>query len=163
MRVGVTLPSFLLGGEDMLTAKEIFITTMNLMDELSEDGTYDGYPSEYKTKSWSILTMLQAELTPSSSTPTMITNQDSYLSVDDRTALTVLPNGLAAHLLMNEDQNRASFFNARYDELKRKRPAKAVKITDKYGIIPQETTDEESIDGGDFLFDYPTSIDGGEF
>jgi hypothetical protein len=39
---------------------------MNLMDEESEDGTYTGYPDEYKKKAWSILTLLQAELLPAS-------------------------------------------------------------------------------------------------
>jgi hypothetical protein len=118
----------------MTTAKDVFITAMNLMDEVSEDGTYTGYPDEYKNKAWSILTLLQAECLPANATPSVITDENSTFQIDDRSVKTILPYGLAAHLLMAEDQSRASFFNARYDELKRKRPATAVKITDVYNV-----------------------------
>jgi hypothetical protein len=137
----------------MINAQEVFITTMNLMDEETEDGTYTGYPDEYKKKAWPILTLLQAELTPASGSTTSIVNESSVFQVDDRTALTVLPYGLAAHLLMNEDQSRAAFFNARYDELKRKRPAVISKIVDVYAVTEeaqQPATDVRVIDGGDF-------------
>jgi hypothetical protein len=141
-----------------LTAQQVFITAMNLMDEESEDGSYEGYPDEYKKKAWNILTMLQAELTPASSTPSLVTDESSTFYLDDRTCLTVLPYGLAAHLLIAEDQNRASFFNARYDELKRKRPAMITKIKDVYGMFPTEeptstvTVDTTTVtyDGGEF-------------
>jgi hypothetical protein len=118
----------------MISAQEIFVTAMNLMDEETETGTYAGYPDEYKKKAWSILTLLQAELTNASDTTTVIADETSLASVDDRTARTVLPYGLAAHLLMNEDQNRAAFFNARYDELKRKKTAIVTPITDVYSV-----------------------------
>jgi hypothetical protein len=138
----------------MISAQEVFVTAMNLMDEETEDGAYTGYPDEYKKKAWSILTLLQAELTPASGSTTSITSEASTISVDDRTALTVLPCGLAAHLLMNEDQGRAAFFNARYDELKRKRPAVISKIVDVYSVDEEEVTGEEPkdkvIDGGEF-------------
>jgi hypothetical protein len=155
-------------GDGMVTAQDIFITAMNLMDEDSEDGTFDGYPLEYKKKAWKVLTLLQAELSPASTTPTVITDENSYCSVDDRTSLTVLPYGLAAQLLLNEDQNRAAFFNARYDELKRKRPAKITPIVDVYANAPEEDTTEPQptepdTDGGDFDFETPGIWDGGEF
>jgi hypothetical protein len=73
---------------------------------------------------------------------------------------------LAAHLLMNEDQNRAAFFNNRYDELKRKRPALITKIKDVYGIAPSEeetTTTEEPTTNDEFVYDGTTIIDGGRF
>jgi len=119
----------------LVTAQDVFITAMNLMDEETEDGTYTGYPEEYKKKAWSILTLLQAECLPANATPTDITDENSTFQIDDRSSKTILPYGLAAHLLMNEDQNRAAFFNARYDELKRKRPATAVSITNVYGSL----------------------------
>jgi hypothetical protein len=71
--------------------------------------------------------------------PSVITDNTSIFQVDDRTGLMVLPYGLAAHLLLNEDQNRAAYFNNRYDELKRKKKAVITKIKDVYGIVPQET------------------------
>ena len=118
----------------MVTAQEIFTTAMHLMDEISEDGTYSGYPSEYKDKAWPILTLLQTELLKPSETPTVIIDGNSTFIVDERTARTALPYGLASHLLMTEDQNRASYFNSRYDELKRKRPTTITTITDVYGV-----------------------------
>ncbi|MBO0959565.1 hypothetical protein J1P26_07435 [Neobacillus sp. MM2021_6] len=141
-----------------ITAQQVFVTAMDLMGEESEDGTYEGYPQEYKKKSWSVLTMLQAELTPATVTPSVIMDENSLFFLDDRTTLMVLPYGLAAHLMMEEDPNRASFFNSRYDELKRKRPAKITKIQDVYGMYPtdeqpqiqQETTTRIIYDGGDF-------------
>jgi hypothetical protein len=139
----------------MISAQQIFVTAMQLMDEETEDGTYNGYPDEYKKKSWSILTLLQAELTPASTSTSSITSEASTIALDDRTALTILPYGLAAHLLMNEDQSRAAFFNARYDELKRRRPAIMSKIVDVYSVEEEEVTGEEPtkdrvIDGGEF-------------
>jgi hypothetical protein len=64
---------------------------------------------------------------------------------------------------MNEDQNRAAFFNSRYDELKRKRPALITKIKDVYGIIPQEEEAEETTEPDDFTYPAITTIDGGEW
>jgi hypothetical protein len=145
-------------------AQDVFTTAMNLMEEESEDGTYAGYPEEYKKRAWPILTMLQAELTPASISVTTIINSDSLFQLDDRTCLTVFPYGLAAHLLMNEDQNRAAFFNARYDELKRKRPAVISPIKDVYTPTEEPSTpDTGETDGGTFGFDSPGVWDGGEF
>jgi hypothetical protein len=147
-------------------AQDVFVTAMVLMDETSEDGTYDGYPIEYKNKAWVVLTMLQAELLPPTIPPLAITNNLNVLQVDDRTGLTVLPYGLAAHLLLTEDQNRSSFFNARYDELKRKRPATIVSITDVYGVKEFEETAAPigvPIEGGSFLDPDKGIYDGGGF
>lgn len=118
-----------------MIAQDVFVITMNLMDEISQDGTYAGYSDDYKKKAWPILTTLQTELLPLSVDPIAITTDQSVLQVDDRTANMVLPYGLAAHLLITEDTTRASFFNSRYDELKRRRPAKIAKITDVYGVV----------------------------
>jgi hypothetical protein len=120
-------------GENMaVNAEDVFTIAMNLMEETTQDGTFDGYPDEYKDKAWSILNILQSELLPVA--PTMIRDKGNLLTVDDRTARMTLPYGLAAHLLLSEDPMRASFFNDRYDELKRKRSATVSKIKDVYGI-----------------------------
>jgi hypothetical protein len=123
----------------LLIAQDVFMLSMSLMDEISSDGTFAGYADDYKKKAWPILTTLQTELLPLSTEPVTITDETSTLLVDDRTCLTVLPYGLAAHLLLSENPNIASFFNNRYDELKRKKKATIAKITDVYGVTFDET------------------------
>jgi hypothetical protein len=150
-----------------VTAKDVFVMAMNLMDEETEDGTFTGYPDEYKKKAWSFLSLLQAELLPPSVSPLSITNEDNVLQIDQRSAVSILPYGLASHLLLNEDQNRAAYFNNRYDELKRKRPAAITKIKDVYGFTPNDepTTPPTTVDddGGNFLDKDSGTYDGGEF
>lgn len=149
-------------------AQDVFIISMNLMDEQSEDGTFEGYPEEYRRKAWTILTLLQAELLGPSYGPIGITSEQDPLLVDERAAVTVLSYGLASHLLLTEDKELASFFNDRYDELKRKRPAKIAPIKDVYGI--KEGTEEKindptvsGIDGGSFTESKSGKYDGGAF
>ena len=64
---------------------------------------------------------------------------NQLLTVDDITARTILPYGLAAHLLLTENSASASFFNQRYEELKfegtRQQPASAEQIINIYGGI----------------------------
>lgn len=145
-----------------MIAQDVFNIAMSLMDEESSDGTYAGYPDEYKKKAWPILTVLQAELIANA---VAVTSDQSTLTVDDRTANMVLPYGLASHLLITEDTTRASFFNARYDELKRKRPAKIAKITDVYGVIDGVSDTDSTTDTPttDTPTDTSTGYGGGEF
>lgn len=116
----------------MITTGQVFVLAMQLMDEETADGTENGYPEEYKKKAWKFLSLLQAELLPFDVTPPIFTNETETFLVDERTAMTVLPYGLAAHLLLTEDQARAAFFNSRYDELKKRLPATTV-IEEAYG------------------------------
>ena len=81
------------------------------------------------------MTQLQTELLPLPQTPEVITDLSQNLLISDRVAITVLPYGLAAHLLLTEDVNTASFFNARYDELKRKTPTSIHPIEDSLGVL----------------------------
>lgn len=119
----------------MVITQDVFEIAMKLMDEESEDGQYSGYPLEYKNKAWAILTLLQAELLPPTVPPPILTDNTDSLLLDDKISLTVLPYGLAAHLLMTEDQSRASFFNARYDELKRVKFTTIERVTDVYNVL----------------------------
>jgi hypothetical protein len=121
-------------GENMtVTAQQVLDIAATLMDDLSDSGAIlFEEPDNTKSKALSILTILQAELTTN---PSVLTDLNQELSVSDKVALMVLPYGLAAHILIdNGDQNNASFFNSRYDELKRKQPARISPITDVYGI-----------------------------
>jgi hypothetical protein len=122
-----------------MIAQDVFMISMSLMDEISSDGTFAGYDDDYKKKAWPILTVLQTELLPLSTNPTDITDENSTLLVDDRVGKTVLPYGLAAHLLLSENAQLASFYNDRYEELKRKKKAIIAPIADVYGVNYDET------------------------
>lgn len=68
--------------------------------------------------------------------PTIITSLSQTLEIDDITAITVLPYGLAAHLLLTEKKDDATFFNQRYEDLKAenaiKQPMSEDAIVDMY-------------------------------
>ena len=51
--------------------------------------------------------------------PIPLTTIDDELQVDDVTGRVIIPYGLAAHLLLDENQDSASFFQQRYEELKK--------------------------------------------
>jgi hypothetical protein len=143
-----------------MIAQDVFILSMNLMDEISSDGTYAGYSDDYKKKSWPILTVLQTELLPRSVQPLPITNDQTVLQVSDQIGIVILPYGLAAHLLLPENPQVASFFNDRYEELKRKRPAIVSSIKDVYGI--KEGGEETTTTNPNASID-PIVLSGGEW
>lgn len=119
-----------------VTGQQVFDIAMGLIDEVSETGNLVvENPEYYKTKSLQILTVLQAELLRATQTPQVVTDLSQDLVLSDAQCLKVLPYGLAAHLLIQEDVNTASFYNARYDELKRRSPATIEPITDSYNVL----------------------------
>jgi hypothetical protein len=69
--------------------------------------------------------------------PDTITALTDTLQVDDVTAKTIMPYGLAAHLMLEENTDTASFFNGRYEELKamatRQPPSATEQIINHYG------------------------------
>ncbi len=71
--------------------------------------------------------------------PLILTALTDSLQVDDVTARTLLPYGLAAHLMLEENSATASFFNGRYEELKRdaakKPPSSTEMINNYYGTF----------------------------
>lgn len=132
-------------------AEQIFEMTMSLMDELNEStGKPDTADTrEYKNRTIPILNVLRGEVYPYSDTYArdvaagkrpicpIIINFTDAMPLDDYICQSVLPCGLAAHLLMQEDPTAANFFQQRYDELKamlaRGMPAESVDIEDIYG------------------------------
>lgn len=120
----------------MITAKQVYDMALVLIDEVTEAGAITpDTPKNYEAKARSILTTLQAEILPSSVSIPVIEDLTSSLLVSDKLALTALPYGLASHLMMQEgDMTIASYFNDRYEELKRKQATTIKKITDVYGV-----------------------------
>lgn len=133
----------------MTTARDVFNLSMALMDELSDSGESAWADTrEYENRTPSILNVLTGECYQYSDTyeaeedgkrPYImpLVSMEDYVSVDDVLARTVMPYGLAAHLLLDENPTAASFFQQRYDELLRRVgkniPSSFEPITDVYG------------------------------
>lgn len=114
----------------MTDANWVFDRAIHLMDEQYEmtGETRAVDTKEYEFRTLSILNVLRHELYPFSDTYEgredgkrnicpMLTAWDQAIDLDDAIAQGVLPYGLAAHLLLGENDTLASYFNQRYQEL----------------------------------------------
>ena len=114
----------------MTNANWIFDRAIHLMDEQFErDGsTRTVDTEEYRYRTLSTLNVLRHELYPYSDTFEAgsngkryicpeITSFEQAIDLDDAIAQGVMPYGLAAHLLLGENDTMAAFFNQRYAEL----------------------------------------------
>lgn len=134
------------------TAQWIFEKAMHLMDEVSEStGQADTADTkDYKHRTLPILNVLRVECFPYSDTYAVvepgrrpvcpeINDFDSEIGLDDGICQGVLPYGLAAHLLLDENPSLASYFQQRYEELlnalKRGMPTGSEEIVNLYGGI----------------------------
>lgn len=114
-----------------VTGQKVFEKAIKLMDEVNETGAIiESKVQDYKAKAPAIIETLQYELSDAGTTFTEYTDLTHNLTISDMKALTVLPYGLAAELMISadDDQSIAAYLNSRYEELKRKYPP-AVKIT----------------------------------
>lgn len=115
----------------MTTAQEVFDAAMGLMDEVNEatGATDTADTKEYKNRTLFILNVLRGELYPYSDTfeygevgkrpiAAVISDFEMPIPLDDYICQSVMPYGLAAHLLLDENPSAAAFFNQRYEELK---------------------------------------------
>lgn len=129
----------------MAYVSDVFDAAMGIMDELGQTGqaqTSDTQEYEYRTPA--IINMLVGEL------HMLLGNRDNWLPVtslddmvptaDTNYALSALPYGLAANLLIDENPTAASFYQQRYEELRAyylaRQQANVGDITDLYGGIP---------------------------
>lgn len=134
------------------TAQWVFEKAMHLMDEVNESsGLADTADTkEYKNRTLPILNILRIECFPASDTYVATTpgkrpvcpeieDFSMEIGLDDGICQGVLPYGLAAHLLLDENPVVASYFQQRYEELlnqaKRGLPTEAGDIEDLYGGI----------------------------
>lgn len=117
-----------------ITGMDVFQRAVTMMDELDDSGKYRHDDTvEYQNRTVAILNVLQGELYFYSDTfpkwqeweagrrPILqpITSLYETLDLDDYCAGTVMPYGLAAHLLLDENPASAGFFQQRYEELLR--------------------------------------------
>lgn len=136
----------------MTCAQTVFELAMHLMDEVHEStGKVDTADTrEYKNRSIALLNVLRVECYPFSDTyevsqpgkrpicpeiPDFITP----IGLDDGICQGVLPYGLAARLLLGEDDEKAAFFQQCYEEklgqLAKLAPCQAGEIEQLYGGI----------------------------
>lgn len=132
------------------TAQWIFDRAIHLMDEQNESTgkTQTADTREYEFRTLSILNVLRHEVYTISDTyvhgepgqrpiPPEITAMDQEVGLDDGVAQGVLPYGLAAHLLLGENDALANYFSQRYMELRYQlgaaRPAQWEDIPPAYG------------------------------
>lgn len=133
------------------TAQRVFDITMGLIDEVNENSgeTDTADTREYKVRTLLILNALRGELYPYSDTydvetagerpiVPVIQDFDTPIALDDYICQSVMPYGLAAHLLLDENPASASFFQQRYEELRNNLskgfPKDGEAITDCYGV-----------------------------
>ena len=133
------------------TAQQVFETAMALMDQLGTDGSPNTADNrEYRDRTLLILNALRGELFPYSDTYAaeepgkrpilaVIQSFDQVIGMDDYICQSVLPYGLAAQLLLDENPDSASFFQQRYEEMRmnlaKGLPQQSESISDVYGIV----------------------------
>lgn len=116
-----------------ITGMNVFERAITVMDEQDDAGKFRHSDTvEYQNRTLPILNILQNELYQYSDTfpkwqeweagrrPVLQPLGSLYetIDLDDYCAGTVLPYGLAAHLLLDENPSAAAYFQQRYDELK---------------------------------------------
>lgn len=113
-----------------MTCKEIYDITMTLMDEMIDNTTLEqepnvDYPStkDYQARTPGILTILQTEIVMYFKTRGIdIDTLDRLITMEDNCELSddicmgVLPYGLAARLLGQEDERMSSYFSNSYND-----------------------------------------------
>lgn len=132
------------------TAQRVFDIAMGLMDEVNEStgNTDTSDTREYKVRTLFILNALRGELFPYSDTfsveepgkrpiLSVIQTFQDVIGMDDYICQSVMPYGLAAHLLLDENPSAASFFMQRYEEMRaglaKGIPSASEAIEDVYG------------------------------
>ncbi|GKX27849.1 hypothetical protein SH1V18_03290 [Vallitalea longa] len=125
-----------------MTGQEVFEITMDLIDERLDSGNISESDTvSYKVKAPSILTIGQCEIAKMldyfSPLPNRITDLSQELEIDEVIATNLLPYFLATHLMLEEKDDVAAYFNDRYEELKyyykKGQPASEEPIKDVYG------------------------------
>lgn len=127
----------------MASVTDVFNAAMSFMDELSDDGSAQTADTlEYKNRTPSIVNMMLSEynmLMGNSADWLPAEDLDSFLRVDTNYALGVMPYGLAANLLVDENPTAANFYQQRYEDMRNRymshHQADSAEIENLYGGI----------------------------
>jgi hypothetical protein len=154
------------------TVQEVFDEMLRVIDAVDDQDV-----SDYENRTIGIINILAGELYIYSdnwkvSTPgkrpivTPVSTFDDEIGLDDYICRTVMPYGLAAHLMLQEDTTTAAYAQQRYDELKRQLaqglPTESEGIVDVYAgnggkRYNPETGEWEYITGGNGIgFEWTT-------
>lgn len=107
-----------------MKAQIIYDITMSLMDERKDDGTVDvSSTKDYLARSPGILTVLQTEIIlelrkigMDISESEEIKQMNADIDLEDDICLGILPYGLSARLLAQEDATLSNYFNSLYED-----------------------------------------------
>ena len=136
----------------MTTVNDVFFLTMSLIDELSDrTGLADSSETrDYRQRTPGIVTILIGELYHYSDTREIkepgkrplcppVSSLEDELGLDDFLCRSVLPYGLAARLLLDENPPAAAFYEREYTEMLLKYgfrvPAQFDPIPNIYGSV----------------------------
>lgn len=105
-----------------MKVQEIYDITMALMDEMKNDGTVDtDSTKDYTARTPGILTILQTEVVielkkkgVDIDTLDRLTRMSDECDLEDDICMGVLPYGLAARLLGQEDTSLSNYFSSLY-------------------------------------------------
>lgn len=145
----------------MTTVRDVFFITMSLIDELGErTGLAETSETiDYRQRTPGIVTLLIGELYPYSDTYEIkapdkrpvcktVASLEDELPLDDFLCRSVLPYGLAARLLLDENPSTAAFYEREYSEQLQKHgfrvPKRFEPITDVYGGLSEPDDCEAS-------------------
>lgn len=156
-----------------VTGQKVFELSLALIDEVTTTGTIDRSDLSLKTKAIQFLTILQAEMMPKADSSVIVKDLNDELLLNERECLLVLPYGLAAHLVVKDDSAPASFFQQRYEEMRKKKKAKVgqtIQVLPLDGVstaiagqpIDGDDLDGDGLDGGGFRPGGGDDLDGGE-
>lgn len=107
-----------------MTCQEIYDITMALMDEMLDNGNVDyNSTKDYTARTPGILTILQTQIVMYFKTMGIdidtldrLESMDDTVELDDDVCMGVLPYGLAARLLGQEDTQMSSYFSQLYNQ-----------------------------------------------
>jgi len=137
------------------TAQWVFEAAMNIIDELNDAGSADhADTTEYKNRTLFIINILRGELYPYSDTfrqsqdktrpiVNLVENFDDVIQLDDYICQTVMPYGLAAHLMLDENPTVAAYCQQRYEEL-------LARLKNGFAQVSEDIVDVYSADGGGY-------------
>lgn len=115
----------------------VYNLALDLAGERKSDGSFSTAElAAIAVRAPALATLLQAELLPSTGgqTAVPVAALTDRVLLPDQVALSIAPWGLAALLLAESNPALAAFFQQKYEEQRRRIPAKATRITDVYGL-----------------------------